>query len=224
MSTMIVDFMSGRPPVDGRIDHEIASVDFRAKLRRCRLGLALYIVSLAMLFVGFSSAYVVRRGVPGYDSQTGSYSSSWEPLKLPVRLLFLNTVLLCLASLSIEIARRRLPVSSALRDQSKRSEPRWIVLSLFFALAFVAGQLAAWHKLILDRHLLNSGPRVAFFYVFTGTHAFHILSAIVLLTALASAYSRCNRTTRVMAVDLTAWYLHAMTLVWAYLFVFLLFA
>lgn len=223
MSTAIADSISGRPPVSDRIDREIASEDFHARLRRYRLGVALYIVSLAMLFVGFSSAYVVRRGVPGYEPQTGAYSTSWEPLNLPVGLLVLNTLWLCLASLSIEIARRKLLVDPSIHDQSKRGEFRWILLSLFWGLAFVVGQLAAWNKLILDRHLLNSGPRIAFFYVFTGAHAFHVVSAIVLLATLVAAYSRCSRKTRVLAVDLTAWYLHAMTVFWLYLFGFLLF-
>src|SRR3954470_740752 len=79
---------------------------FTLRLRRYRLALALWIASIVMLFVGFSSAYVVRRGIPTYETVTGAYSATWEPLPLPIGLLIINTLLLIAASGSIELARR----------------------------------------------------------------------------------------------------------------------
>ena len=81
--------------------------EFPALLRRYRLGLALFVAAVAMLFVGFSSAYVVRRDIPTYDAGTGAYSTAWEPLRLPVTLLLINTCLLIGASGALEAVRRR---------------------------------------------------------------------------------------------------------------------
>src|SRR5437868_13701855 len=81
--------------------------EFPILLRRYRLGLALFVAAIGMLFVGFSSAYVVRRGIPTYDPGTGAYSAVWEPLRLPVALLLLNSCFLVGASGAIEILRRR---------------------------------------------------------------------------------------------------------------------
>ena len=140
----LADSISGTPPRTGNVaDHHVAFDDLRTRLRRYRLGVALYIVSIAMLFVGFSSAYVVRRGVPTYEPQTGSYSTSWEPLNLPIGLLILNTVWLCLCSFSIEMARRRLSRQKPTAGVAQRNSFGWALLSLAFAMAFIAGQFVA---------------------------------------------------------------------------------
>lgn len=219
----LADSISGHPPAANLRDSQIGLEDIPARLRRYRLGLALYVMSIAMLFVGFSSAYVVRRGVPIYDSATGAYSTSWDPVKLPIPLLLLNTLWLCLASVSIELARRR----SSLRKTDRAPERNslgWILLSLAFTLTFLVGQFAAWEKLKIGGNQLQSGARVAFFYVFTGTHAFHIVLGIAFLAVMALCYRSWIRTTRLIVVDLTAWYLHAMALLWLYTFGFLLLA
>jgi cytochrome c oxidase subunit 3 len=225
VSDNVADSISGLPPAANTRDSPIDSDDLPARLRRYRLGLALYIMSVAMLFVGFSSAYVVRRGVPMYEPATGAYSQSWELVKLPVPLLLLNTLWLCLASGTIEFARRRSSPLASDRSASQRSGSTrtLLVLSLAFALIFLGGQVAAWQKLKTSGYLLKSGAREAFFYVFTGAHAFHIVLGISVLAVIAICYRSWSRKTRLMAIDLTAWYLHAMALVWLYTFAFLMF-
>jgi cytochrome c oxidase subunit 3 len=224
MPSAVADSISGIPPTRDFADHQIAFDNLPARLRRYRLGLALFIVSIAMLFVGFSSAYVVRRGVPAYDTQTGTYSSSWEPLTLPGRLLILNSMWLLLASFSIEMARRRLPRQKLHDSASQKNSFGWLLLSLISAITFIAGQVIAWRKLRLDGHFLSSGARTAFFYVLTGAHAFHALLGIAFLAALAIWFRSLSRATRFLGIDLAAWYLHAMAVFWIYLFGFLLFA
>jgi len=218
-SDTLADSISGRPPAANLRDFQIGLEDTPDRLRRYRLGLALYVMSIAMLFVGFSSAYVVRRGIPIYESATGAYSTAWEPVSLPVPLLLLNTLWLCLASVAVEVARRR--CSS---QKSERNSVGWILLSLAFALTFLVGQVAAWQKLKIGGYLLESGASAAFFYVFTGTHAFHIVLGIIFLALVTLCHRSWRGSTRLLAVDLTAWYLHAMTLFWLYTFGFLLFA
>ena len=223
ISDTLTDSISGLPPAANLRDSQTGLEDISAGLRRYRFGLALYVMSVAMLFVGFSSAYVVRRGVPIYEPATGAYSNSWDPMKLPVSLLLVNTLWLCLASVAIEIARRRVSVQKSDRNASQRNTFSCILLSLAFALTFLVGQAAVWQKLKINGYLLKSGASAAFFYVFTGTHAFHIVLGIICLGLIALCYRSWGRTTRLMAVDLTAWYLHAMALFWLYTFGFLLF-
>ena len=197
-----------------------------ARLRRYRLGLALFVSSIAMLFVGFSSAYVVRRGVPSYDTATGAYSLAWEPLQLPIGLLLTNTLLLVGASFAAEFARnaeRSAYISSAIRKDFSPS-PRWTWASMLLALGFVGGQVFAWRALHADGHLMSSGARTAFFYVITGAHAFHAALGFLLLAWMVFRARLWSPARRYMATDLTAWYLHSMTTLWIYLFCFLVLA
>src|ERR1051325_564112 len=64
---------------------------------RYRIGMLVTLASIAMLFTSLSSAYIVRSGA----------MTDWFPIAVP-RVLFGSTTLLLLASVSIEIARRKL--------------------------------------------------------------------------------------------------------------------
>lgn len=200
--------------------------DGSGRLRRYRLGLALFLASTGMLFVGFSSAYVVRRGIPTYDSGSGAYSLAWEPLQLPLRLLLVNTLLLLAASFAAEVARKE--ARTALRPEArgiKRDRgSRWMYLAAVLAAGFLVGQIAAWHRLRLDGHLLTAGAHTAFYYVITAVHGFHALLGLTAAGWIALRARLWSTPTRTVWTDIAAWYLHSMAVLWIYLFAFLVFA
>jgi cytochrome c oxidase subunit 3 len=185
------------------------------KLRRYRLGLALFLSALTMLFVAFCSAYVVRRGIPTYDLSTDTYSTVWEPLQLPAGFLIGASILLLGASAAMEIARRA-------------EAPRMSSLAAFAAamlgLGFVLVQGLVWSGFKLKGVSIGSGSHAAFFYVFTGTHA--ALTALGIIALLVVVLWRTMHVSQVqiIAIDLGAWYMHFLTVLWIYLFVFLTFA
>src|SRR6266446_2650351 len=65
--------------------------------RAYRTGMWLALLAITMMFVAFTSAYIVRAGL----------SDDWQPIELP-RLLWLNAALLLLSSLTMEEARKAL--------------------------------------------------------------------------------------------------------------------
>jgi len=197
--------------------------DFPILLRRYRLGLALFVVAIGMLFVGFSSAYVVRRGIPTYDAATGAYSAVWEPLRLPVTQLLLNTCLLICASGVLEFVRRRTR-SAAQSGTTDRSTRLWLGASLLLGTGFLLGQAIAWHELASTEQILSTGARTAFFYVLTSTHALHALIGVLAIAAITVFGAQIPSVRRYLAVDLAAWYLHSMAVFWIYLLCFLMFA
>ena len=219
-SSALPSSLQAIPPARNSFGLDIGLYDFAARVRRYRLGLIFYVLSLTMVFVGFSSAYIVRRGIPTYEATTGTLSTNWEPLNLPITLLLLNTLMLACASLAIEKVRRS--YKSVIPSEVKiREQFVWILLALLLSLSFIVGQGVAWHWLRLDGHFMNSGARTAFFYVLTGTHGLHAVVGIAALAWITIRYSRWLPSHRLLAVDLTAWYLHSMTILWLYLFVFL---
>jgi len=194
-------------------------------LRRYRLGVGLWVCSIVMLFVGLSSAYVVRRGIPTYDAASATYSTAWEKLHLPMAILVVNTLVLIAASLTIEVARRvsRAAYFASVPKKEWKSVQLWSVSSLLLLTAFIAGQVVAWQQMQAKGEFLASGARAAFFYVLSGTHAVHAVIGLFLLAWIVlSALAHRSAMRRYMATDLTAWYLHSMTILWIYLLTFLL--
>src|ERR1700747_398730 len=98
----------GAPPIfgggdDGRAGRGLPN--YPTRLRRARLGLLVALTPVLMLFVSFTSAYVVRQGLPTLDPRTNQLVRDWIPVTLP-RLLLINTVVLLLSSVGMELARR----------------------------------------------------------------------------------------------------------------------
>src|SRR5437899_9948078 len=94
--------------------------DYATRLRRARLGLLVALTPVLMLFVSFTSAYVVRQGLPTLDPRTNALIRDWIPVTLP-KLLLINTGVLILSSLFMELARRQIKGQVALT--SAKSAP-----------------------------------------------------------------------------------------------------
>lgn len=221
---------SSPPPVyggggnDGRGGR---SPDYGSRLRRARLGLIVAIAPIVMLFVSFTSAYIVRKGLPTLDERTNTYVRDWVPVKLPITLLLVNTGLLLFSSISAEMARRQITRQAAL--DSVPSIPGvslgpgkglpWLGITVVLGGGFLTGQWIAW-RLLAERgfYLATSGSS-SFVYLLTATHAIHLLGGVlVLLYAAAGALLHKPVAARRIVVDVTAWYWHFMFLLWVYIF------
>src|ERR1700751_2350774 len=113
------DAGGGGPPSfggggDGNSGGGNGAFDYGERLRRARLGLVLALTAVSMLFVGFTSALLVRKGLPSFDAQTNTYSRDWVGIRLPYTLLMVNTFVLLLSSLTMEFARRAIARLAAL--------------------------------------------------------------------------------------------------------------
>jgi cytochrome c oxidase subunit 3 len=206
--------------------------DFRDRVRRYRIGLFFGLASVVMLFVGFTSAYIVRQGVTSLDPRTGTEVSDWRPISLPP-LLWANTVILLASSFTLHRARRRLGrqvsrsrarTASPLVIDERGSVP-WLAITVVLGAGFLAGQLLAWKQLGQQGVLINTNPSSSFFYVLTGTHGLHLLGGVVaLLYAAATSLLHKPLLTRFVVVDGTTIYWHFMDFLWLYIFALLHFA
>ncbi len=171
-----------------------------------RTGVWIALVPILMLFVGFGSAYIVRRGL----------SSDWETLELPA-IVWLNTLFLLASSLTLERARRCL--SWGLRDDFNQ----WWSATTALGVAFLLGQLAAWWQLRARGVYLASNPSSSFFYLLTAAHGVHLLGGVcALLYVVFQAVRVGVGPTRRTAVDVTAIYWHFLGGLWASIFLLLI--
>jgi cytochrome c oxidase subunit 3 len=232
----------GRPPVirfprygggGGGGGRDESYPDFGERLRRYRLGLIVGLAAVVMLFVSFTSAYIVRQGLGSYDSASQRYVTDWRPLNLPMGLLLLNTCLLLASSFTIEMARRAAFAEAAvapvtempgIAKDEKRGVP-WLPLTVVLGVGFLFGQVMAWRELGHRGFYVASNPSSSFFYVLTGTHGIHLLGGVVaLLYAMAAVFRSRPLERRRIVVDVTAWYWHFMAVLWLYIFALLKFA
>src|SRR5271156_4577111 len=123
-----------------------ASPDFAIRLRRARLGIIVALTAVVMIFVSYSSAYVVRQGLPTLDPRTGTLVRDWLPLQLP-NFLLVNTLVLLVSTLAMELARRQavrvaLAVGNLSNPPTRTETDRmpWLALTAILGLSFLAGQ------------------------------------------------------------------------------------
>jgi len=195
---------------------------FETRLRRARLGLGVGVVGIVMVFVSFASAYVVRQGLPTLDPSTNTLVHDWFPLPLPW-LLFFNTGVLLISSLTMELARREvarniaparvvsIPVVSAVQERTIF----WLAFTLLLGLAFLRGQWIVWRELAASGFYVATFPSSSFVYLLTGMHSLHLLGGVLaLLVAASTSLLPGPVESRVVVVDVTGWYWHFMALLW----------
>jgi cytochrome c oxidase subunit 3 len=169
-----------------------------------RLGLFAFLGTISMLFVGFTSAYILRRA-----------SADWQPMEAPW-VLWANTAVLVLSSVALEVARRRL------LGWDLTGARTFMTLATGLGLAFLGGQYLAWQALRAQGVFLSTNPHHSFFYVLTGVHALHLGGGLVWGLASAVRLRGLAFTPGEDGLRLFATYWHFLGALWLYL-LFLLF-
>jgi cytochrome c oxidase subunit 3 len=223
------------PPtgVDGGDNSGSNFPNYGARLRRARLGLICGIATVSMVFISLTSAYVVRQGLPTYDGATNSYVRDWGLVQLPWLLLGINTALLLVSSLTMELARRDITRRTALAPlksipgiaiEDGRSFP-WLGVTVLLGFGFLVGQWMAWGELKARGFFIDTNPDSSFVYLLTAAHAVHLAGGLAALI-WASITSLLHRPIegRRIVVDVAAWYWHFMAVLWIYVFALLTFA
>ena len=166
-------------------------------------GMWVALAPILMLFLAFTSAYIVRHGL----------AQDWTPGAVP-RLLWVNTLVLLASSLALERGRAVLRAGGGARI--------WVVLTLALGVCFVAGQLVAWHQLAERGLRISSTPYTSFFFLLTGAHGVHLAGGILGLTAAAAWPARGWRgTPHALVLRLVSIYWHFMGVLWLGLFALL---
>src|SRR5512141_150177 len=192
-----------------------------------RLGLICAIATVCMVFISLTSAYVVRQGLPTFDGTSNTYVRDWGRVDLPWLLLGINTFILLLSSVSMEIARRRAARAAALAPVKSipgislgdEKDFPWLGVTVLLGFAFLAGQFLAWSEMHTRGFYVNTNPSSSFAFLLTIAHAVHLGGGVIaLLWAGSSWLLKRPVEARRIAVDITAWYWHFMAVLWIYIF------
>lgn len=174
------------------------------RIETAKLGIWLALGSITMLFAAFTSAYIVR-----------SSGDDWVPLQMPP-LLWLNSAVLILSSVTMEIARRNFNHWRPVRFR------KWLLVTAVLGAAFLAGQVVAWNQLAAQGIYLSSHPHSSFFYVMTAMHGLHLLAGVLLLFYVLTLAARYRLTPgESISPSIVATYWHFVDGLWLYLMVVL---
>jgi cytochrome c oxidase subunit 3 len=171
-----------------------------------KMGLISFIAVVTSLFALFLSAYLMRM-------QLGD----WRPLAEP-KLLWLNTVILVLASVAFQLAR-----GAASRGQQLTTVKVGLIVGGVCTTLFLLGQLIAWQQLNATGYFMTGNPANSFFYLLTALHGLHLLGGMwvwgrTTMRLMTGADAQSVR----LSVELCSVYWHYLLLVWIGLFALLL--
>jgi cytochrome c oxidase subunit III len=171
-----------------------------------KFALWLFIVTIAMLFAAFTSAYIVKRADTG-----------WAEIVLPWH-FWLNTWIIIISSATLFFATR------AAKKDRLESTKLLVTLTTIFGVAFLVGQLLAFRELVaLNEYFTGGNVSHSFIYVITGAHGFHVIGGVVfLLITLVEVFKYNIHSKNMDLLEMCATYWHFLGVLWLYLFAFLL--
>lgn len=168
------------------------------------VGMAIFLGSWAMLFVGLFFAYAFVR----------ARSPAWPPLDaapLPRLIPGLNTLAIAAASLAVVRAVRAQDLGRT------RSAARNLAAAALLGAVFLALQALVWSTVWRDGLVPSGGTYGSVFYAFTVFHALHVLVGLAALAALA-ARARSRGGAARTSVRLWGWYWHFVGVLWVALY------
>jgi len=180
-----------------------------------KVGLWVFLAVVSSLFGLFASAYVMR--MHGHGGL-----ASWQRLDEP-SILWVNTLVLVLASGALQIARNRID-----KDQLEHGRAHFVAGGLLTVI-FLVGQVLAWRLASANGTLGAGSPAYSLFVLVTAAHGLHLIGGLVVLgrtaTHLFSGVDKAGVVARSrirLSVQLCTTYWHWLLLIWLGLFALLL--
>lgn len=179
-----------------------------------KFALWLFILTVIMIFGGFTSAYIVQA-----DALKESERLVYD---LPP-ILWRNLAVILVSSVTIQFA-----IFAGKRDQNRMSLIG-LVMTFVLGLVFLFGQWDAFSQLSVSGLPFVDPERadnsISFFYVITGLHGLHIVAAllVVLFVFLRILTSSFTPKRKALNLELAGTFWHFLGLLWIYLFLFLKF-
>ncbi|MCO6496523.1 MAG: heme-copper oxidase subunit III [Chitinophagaceae bacterium] len=163
------------------------------------------ITSILMMFVGLSSAFIVKRS-----------QANWITLEIP-QIFYYSTGVILVSSLTIAMAKR-----SFIRRLISRYAV-WLGATAVLGVLFVVMQTIGFVELWNSGITVSRNASFSFLYVIVGLHALHVLGGVAgLLLMSFKSFSRKNIVYSPLGINLMSTYWHFVDILWIYLLVFMI--
>ncbi len=166
-------------------------------------------VSMTMMFVGLTSAYVIS-----------SNREDWVSFELPLA-LYASTLLLLMSSITFFLAEK------AIRKNNRLQTTIFLLLTLLFGIGFVFYQIQGFYQLRdSGLYFVGEGSVVSssLMIVISFAHLLHVAAGfIVLLTVIYNHLKKRYTATKTLGLELGAIFWHFVDILWILLFLFFYF-
>ncbi|MEQ9403714.1 MAG: cytochrome c oxidase subunit 3 [Cyclobacteriaceae bacterium] len=170
-----------------------------------KFALWLFLASVVIIFMAFSSAYIVKKSV-----------GDWVYVDFP-SLFRWTSVVIVASSISMHYA-----YLSAKRNNIKSIRISLLITAIL-AIVFVVGQFKAWGQLVDGGFHFVGNPASSFIYVFTGLHIVHLFGALVFLgIVLTNSFQFRVHSKNMLRIEMCATFWHFLGGLWLYLYLFLI--
>jgi cytochrome c oxidase subunit III len=176
----------------------------RKKIHPHKYSLWIAMGSITMMFIGFTSAYVVKRA-----------QANWFTFDLPV-IFWISTAVILASSVTIQMAVKQF------RNRNMQRYKQLITLTAVLGVAFAVCQWIGFKQMNDSGLRLNGPASVSFIYVIVSVHLLHVLGGVVaLLIMFGRAFRTSVRTYSAVPIEVAATYWHFVDGLWIYLLIFL---
>lgn len=170
-----------------------------------KFALWLFIISISMIFAAMTSAYIVKQA-----------EGNWLIFDMPDAFIWTSVVII-ISSITMQWA-----YFAAQKDNLQQIKVA-VLLTSILSIVFLIGQYYSWAQLVSQDVYFVGNPAGSFVYVFTGLHAFHLISGIVFLfIVLYSAMKYKIHSKAMVQIEMCTTYWHFLGGLWLYLYLFLL--
>lgn len=188
-----------------------------------KVGLWAFLLVVTSLFLVFIGMYFMRMDPSHGGVSAEEHMSAWVPIQEP-RILWLNTTVLILASIAIQLAH-----GFSNSAQGRVRMRRYFNAAGVLTMAFLVGQVFAWRQLYSTGQYGVSSPAFSFFVLLTAVHGLHLVGGLLVWSRSAAKIRRGLEKARLsevaalrQSIELCATYWHYLLLIWLVLFAILL--
>lgn len=190
-------------------DQNQKSEEFLTKKKTRKPLLFISMLSMTMMFIGLSSAYIVSKN---------SSASTWTEINLPPAFMW-ATVSIVLSSVLVYLAQKKAEVSDF-------SKSKTLMLGgLILGIVFTVLQFVGFDQLVALKHFAagsQSTAATSYIYAIVILHLAHMAGALISLVVVTlrlnfNKYSKGN----ILGIELASMFWHFLGILWVYLYIFL---
>lgn len=168
------------------------------------------IISIIMMFAGWTSAYVVSSSRPDWI----------QDFELPNAFVW-STVVIILSSITLYLAKRKIGKGD------RKSGTSLLLTTLVLGVAFIILQFKGFGQIVSEGYFFT-GPastiNSSFIYLVVMAHIAHVIGGlVVLLVVIYNHFKQRYKPNQMLGIELGAIFWHFVDILWLYLFIFFIF-